>query len=172
MKAPGQTKGKIDDAWVETIDILPTMFDLLNIEPAGRHGRAARRSAPTVRNRDTLTILLRNSFKKLEIPGTEFEADKRAVLEKKLRLFGTGATGRERIYRIGPNQELIGKGANDVPQPGAASVELHLGRRVRQGRHELVDDPDPRGGRGQGRGRRASDVAIAVNGTMRGRRSG
>jgi Sulfatase len=33
IKAPGQKKGKVDDAWVETIDILPTIFDVLNLDP-------------------------------------------------------------------------------------------------------------------------------------------
>ena len=33
IKAPGQKQGKVDDASVETIDILPTILDILNIDP-------------------------------------------------------------------------------------------------------------------------------------------
>ena len=32
-RRPGQKKGKVDDAYVETIDILPTIFDVLNLDP-------------------------------------------------------------------------------------------------------------------------------------------
>ena len=47
IKAPGQKKGKVNDAYVETIDILPTIFDILNINPKVKmDGRSA--FSPTV----------------------------------------------------------------------------------------------------------------------------
>ena len=33
IKAPGQKSGKVNQAWVETIDILPTILDILNVDP-------------------------------------------------------------------------------------------------------------------------------------------
>ena len=42
IKAPGQKQGKVNDAYVETIDILPTIFDILNINPKVKmDGRSA-----------------------------------------------------------------------------------------------------------------------------------
>ena len=108
IKAPGQKKGKVDDAWVETIDILPTIFDVLNLDPRVKmDGKSASRDE--VQNRDELRMLMRNSFEELRIPAEQFERERQAILDRNHALLGTGADGPERIYGIGPHQELIGQ---------------------------------------------------------------
>ena len=162
IKAPGQKRGKTDDAWVSTIDILPTVFDVLGLDPKVKmDGRSA--FSDEVQNRTELRMLIRNSFEELRIPAAQFERERQAIIDRNLRLFGTGRD--DRLYRIGPNPELIGRDAAgagleplDVEFPyaseyrsvdtGSGFVPSHVIARVRDG---------GKGGR---------EVAVAVNGRI------
>jgi Sulfatase len=163
MKAPGQNRGQIDDAWVETIDILPTIFDVLDLDPrVETDGRPA--SSPEVQRRDELRFLIRNTFDVLRIPGAEFERERQGVVERNVRLFGTGRDGRDRIYRIGPNQDLLGRPAS------AAGDRLDVDL-VYAADYENVDLESPFVptqvvGRVQSEGETGRDIAVAVNGTI------
>jgi hypothetical protein len=166
IKAPGQREGKVDDALVSTIDILPTIFDVLDLSPrVEMDGKSA--YSDEVQNRDTLHILLRNSFEPLDIPAADFERERQSIIERNLALFGTGRDGPERIYRIGPHQELLGK-----PAAAAGLEPLDV---------ELLhapdyEDVDPSGpfvpslvlGRVSDGGSGGRDVAVAVNGRIAG----
>ena len=84
IKAPGQRRGRVDDAYVETIDILPTMFDLLNLDPNVKFdGKSA--FSDEVQDRDELRFLIRNTFKPLRIPADEFERSRQEIIERNLR---------------------------------------------------------------------------------------
>jgi len=163
IKAPGQKRGKVDDAWVETIDILPTMFDILELDPRVRmDGESA--FSEEVQNRDELRFLIRNTFEVLRIPAPVFERERQAVVDRNLRLFGTGREGPERIYRIGPNQELIGRPASAAGD--RLPVELSYASE-----YERVDPdsgyvPTHVVGRVQGDADPGRDIAVAVNGTI------
>jgi Sulfatase len=163
MKAPGQKRARIDDAWVETIDILPTIFDLLDLDPrVEMDGRSA--LSREVRQRDELRILIRNTFEVLRIPAAEFEREKQAVVERNVRLFGMGRDGPQRIYRIGPNQGLLGR-------PGSAAGE-RLDVDFAYGAD--YDDVDPDStfvptqvvGHVRSDGETGREIAVAVNGTI------
>jgi hypothetical protein len=163
VKAPGQKRGRVNDGWVETIDILPTMFDLLELDPrVEMDGRSA--FSDEVQRRDELRMLIRNTFEVLRIPADEFEREKRAVVERNLRLFGSGEDGPERIYRIGPSQELIG-------QPASAAGERLDVDLVYSGDYGEVDLESPFVptqvvGRVRSEGETGREVAVAVNGTI------
>jgi Sulfatase len=163
IKAPGQKKGEVDDAYVETIDILPTIFDLLNLDPKVKmDGRSA--FSDEVQHRDELRFLIRYTFEVLKIPAHEFERERQAIVERNTRLLGTGRDGPERIYRIGPHQELIGEPASaagrklpvEFPNahdyenvdPESGYVPTHVVARVNDG------------------GKPGRDIAVAVNGTI------
>jgi Sulfatase len=108
IKAPGQKTAKVNHAWVSTIDILPTIFDVLNLNPrVHMDGRSA--YSEQVKRSQTLKILLRGSFKELDIPEADFVRERQKIIERNHALFGTGEDGPGRIYRIGPNQDLLGK---------------------------------------------------------------
>jgi sulfatase-like protein len=164
IKAPGQTEGKVNDAWVETIDILPTIFDVLNLDPRVRmDGKSA--YSDEVKNRDTLRFEIRNTFQTLRIPADQFKRERRQIIERNNRLFGSGAEGADRIYRIGPHPELIGQpasaagpkldvdlaGADDYQHvdPASGLVPVHI--------VGSVNGPD----------KHPRDIAVAVNGTIR-----
>jgi hypothetical protein len=165
IKAPGQKKAKIDDAWVETIDILPTIFDVLNLDPRVKmDGKSA--FSDEVQNRDELRFLIRNTFEVLKIPADVFTRERRQIIDRNHRLFGTGADGPDRIFQIGPHPELIGQPASaagprlDVElsyadeyehvDPASGYIPVHVVGRVN------APDRHPR------------DIAVAVNGTIRG----
>jgi hypothetical protein len=164
IKAPGQKKARVDDAWVETIDILPTIFDILNLDPRVRmDGRSA--FSDEVQNRDELRFLIRNTFEVLRIPADDFERERRQIVERNHRLFGTGSDGPGRIFQIGPRPELIG-------QPASAAGPKLDAELAYADEYRHVDPasgyvPAHVVGRVSGPDRHPRDIAVAVNGTIR-----
>jgi hypothetical protein len=163
IKAPGQRRGRVDEAYVETIDILPTIFDLLNLDPrVEMDGRSA--FSDEVQRRDTLRILIRNSFEEIRIPAADFEREKQAVVERNLSLLGTGRDGPGRIYRIGPHPELIGRPASEAGE--RLDVELAYADEYERVDPDSVYVPTHVVGRVAGGGDAKRDIAVAVNGTI------
>ncbi len=164
IKAPGQHRAKVNDAWVETIDILPTIFDILNLDPKVKmDGRSA--YSPEVQHRDTLRFEIRNTFQTLRIPAEQFRRERAQIIERNQRLFGSGADGAGRIYRIGPHPELIGQPAS------AAGPKLDV-ELADAGDYEHVDPatgfvPTHIVASVNGPDRHPRDIAVAVNGTIR-----
>ena len=165
VKVPGQQKGRIDDAIVETTDILPTIADVRNLKlPAKVDGRSA--FSAEVRARREVKMLKRDLSGWVRLSQTQLDREKREELAKKLRLFGTGAEGPDRIYRVGPNQELVGRRAVAAGDSAAkASI-------VDAGELRNVDLKSPTlpvwiTGRVRG-GAPPREIAIGVNGTVRG----
>jgi hypothetical protein len=164
IKAPGQRRASIDDAFVETPDILPTIFDILNLDPrVEMDGRSAFSRA--VRDRERIRWFVRNDFNEVRVPGAEFLRARRQVVERNTRLLGTGRDGPDRLYQVGPHQELLGQPASAAGPPldvevlngsdydnvdlGSSFLPIHVVASVRGG------------------GEPPRDVAVAVNGTIR-----
>ena len=106
VKAPGQRRGAVDDAYVETVDILPTIVDVLDVRPRARmDGSSA--FGPEVRRRRHVRILARDTLRPLRFGAAEWERAKAAALARKLRLFGVGADGPLRLFRLGPHRDLL-----------------------------------------------------------------
>ncbi len=163
IKAPDQKTAKVDNSWVETIDILPTILDILNIDPRVKmDGKSA--FSQEVKQRRTLRFEIRNTFQTLRIPAATFERERATIIARNHRLFGSGADGPHRIYEIGPHPELIGQPTSaagpplDVdladPQdyqhvdPASGLVPVHI--------VASVNGPD----------KHPRDIAVAVNGTI------
>ena len=165
VKEPGQEKGRIDDSIVETTDVLPTIADVLDIDlPDEADGRSA--FGEEVRGRTEVKMRKRDLSDWIRVDGDQFQREKREELDRKIRLFGTGADGPGRIYRIGPNQQLLGQRTSSAGESEA---------RVSLVDADGLEDVDPggevvpiwivgtvSGGEGERR-----DVAISVNGTIR-----
>lgn len=165
VKAPGQRKGRLDDSIVETTDILPTIADLLNVKlPDKVDGRSA--FSPEVRARREVKMLRRNLSGWVRLSQRELDREKAQEHARNLRLYGTGADGPDRIYRIGPNQELIGRPSTAA---GASAAKAQV---VEPGELLSVDLRSPTApvwitGRVSGGGPPPRDIAIGVNGTVR-----
>ena len=163
IKAPGQKKGKVDDAFVESIDVLPTIFDILNLDPRVKmDGKSA--FSKEVQQRDELRFLIRNTFKVLKIPAAQFVRERQAIIDRNVRLFGTGRDGPDRIYRIGPHQELIGKPASAAGEK--LPVEFPSAQDYENVNPESGYIPTHVVGRVDGREQPGRDIAVAVNGTI------
>ena len=163
IKAPGQKAAKVNRSWVETIDILPTILDILNVDPkVHMDGKSAYSS--TVKDRKTLRFEIRNTFETLKIPADQFERERAQIIARNHRLFGSGADGPQRIYEIGPHPELIGQPASAAGPP--LDVELADA--------SDYDNVDPSTGfvpthivaSVNGPDRHPRDIAVAVNGTI------
>ena len=162
LKAPGQRRGRISDKPLRTIDVLPTIAELIGVHiPWAIDGRSA--LAPTVgaqRRRHIVSKKFRHTYL-VDTPG--YQRAKRAALARKLRLFGSNT------YAVGPRPDLFGRplaGLSVLPPRGQRAViaNARAYRRV---------DPSIRfvpthvvgrilkGLRGGGR-----VVAVAVNGTI------
>ena len=163
IKAPGQSRGRIDDAYVETIDILPTIFDVLDLDPNVEFDGKSEFS-DEVQDRDELRFLIRNTFKELRVPADEFERDRQAVVDRHLGLFGTGRDGPERLYGIGPNPELIGRPASEAGKK--LPVDLSFASEYRNVRPASGFVPTHVTGTVRGGGDAKRNIAVAVNGTI------
>src|SRR3954447_9593900 len=98
LKAPGQKKGRVNPAYAESIDILPTILDVLNVNPKVKvDGRSAFSDA--VRQRKRIRILQRNTFKPLYFDEADWQRRRDEQLMRKIRLFGDGADGPLRLFR-------------------------------------------------------------------------
>jgi hypothetical protein len=122
--------------------------------------------SPEVQNRDELRFLIRNTFETLKIPAATFERERQEIIDRNHRLFGTGSDGPDRIYRSGPHPELLGQPAS------AAGPKLDVDLSYSK-EYENVDPssgfvPVHVVGRVNGPDRHPRDIAVAVNGTIRG----
>jgi hypothetical protein len=163
IKAPGQRQGRIDDRSARTIDVLPTIADLLGARlPWPVHGCSIwRRSARLPRPVE----FFQRSGHRLILPFPEFKRRVQASLARKLRLFGSEG-GEPDMYSIGPHRELVGRlvGA-PVRGPVRATVDGAGAFRSVDLRSGFV--PALVTGRISGPGTPGSrDVAVAVNGRI------
>jgi hypothetical protein len=166
VKAPGQHRGRVSGELVSTVDLAPTIADVLGYRLGYRHdGRSAFSRA--VRRRHTVQLTTRDFTHIVSISERAWKARRTAVVRRRLRQFGSGAQG---LYTgIGPHRSLIGLAPTSLPRAGASGV----GARVAQGR-ELRDvrrasgvvpaqiAGDLSGGPSGGK----RDIAVAVNGRI------
>jgi Sulfatase len=153
IKAPGQRRGRIDRSYVSTMDVAPTIADLLHVRlPYRADGHSAFSAA--VRRRRALRIPGRDFDFVVRISGREWERRRRAVVRRRLRMFGSGASG---LYDgIGPHRELVGRSVSDLRTAGAVRV-----------RGRLVDPAELRHVR-----RSSAVVPVEITGNVRGGRPG
>jgi len=103
IKSPFQKEGSISDRNVESIDVLPTIVDLLDLTGAApMDGQSALDlSIPERPKKVILNLPDRRSYE------GNFEERYRSV-ERKLKHFGTGSDPHG-LFRIGPHPEMIGQ---------------------------------------------------------------
>jgi len=165
IKAPGQQKGKINREVVETTDVLPTILDILDIDPKVKmDGRSAFSKA--VRDRTQFKMLTRDFDRWIRVPESRFARLKQAAMTRRFSKFGDTGAFDTRFYRLGPNQPLIGTPAQSA---GTSRSRVAL---AATGEYANVD---PRGstipiwvtGKVSGGSGRPTNIAVAVNGTVR-----
>jgi uncharacterized membrane protein YgcG len=166
IKAPGQQKPKINREVVETTDILPTILDELHIHAGVKmDGHSA--FSPQVRARTQVKMLTRDYKRWIRIPETRFAQLRQAAIDRRVQRFGNTGAFDDRFFRVGPNQQLLGQ-----PVRAGATSQSHLSL-TEPGQYA---DVDPKGttvpiwvtGKVSGGSGPPKDIAVAVNGTIRG----
>ena len=122
IKRPFQHHGIVSDRNVQSIDILPTIADVLGIRiPWQMDGHSMfDRSQPERRRK----VFVDPSGKRRLIFPAQI-ISKYKTLDEMLSVFGSD-TGFERLYRIGPNPELIGKSISSIGPIHFSEARLEL----------------------------------------------
>jgi hypothetical protein len=171
VKLPRQRRGRISDAHVETIDVLPTILDVARVRTTHEmDGRSLLR--PVASQADRVRIFHRVGTR-LNTIGGEYSFDpaevaqrRDAAVRRKLARFGSGSDLG--LFRIGPHPELVGQATADLPRlGGVATALIHQGGELR--------DVDPSSGfvpgeiTGEipgGRPGGGRPIALALDGTI------
>jgi hypothetical protein len=162
VKFPDQRQGRIDPKWARTIDVLPTIADVLGIRLPFRvdgHSLRAPRPVPIALQ------FQRSDGSRITIDRATLERRKAQSLAHQTALLGTTwATA----YRIGPHPELIGQAAGALPTlprgPLAAAVE-DAGKLAHVDPHSSFS-PSHIAGRLRGADPAGRELAFALNGRI------
>ncbi len=120
VKAPGQDRGRVDDSPAETVDVLPTIADLLGLDTGWRFdGRSVRHGAG---DRPTVAVLSGAEYRK---PFAEFQRMRDREVTRRIGLFGSGADAG-RLYSTGSYPELLGRRPGDLPAGAAGSARAEV----------------------------------------------
>ena len=109
VKYPGQEKGKISDAPTLSIDILPTIAKVTGVQTGWKYqGRPLDDPHPKVTD-----VTVRSSQKRgpFTYPYAKMLAQRRVIVDRWTSLFPGGTAS---LYRVGPNQELIGRSVSGL----------------------------------------------------------
>jgi hypothetical protein len=164
VKRPGQHRGRISDVYARTLDVTPTIADVLGWKVGYRtDGHSA--FGPITRRRRSVTLTTRDFSAVVQISGRRWEARRRAVVRRRLRQFGSGDLA-SLFTGIGPHRELIGREAPAVERASVrasvAQSELFADVRRENGVVPTQIAGDLRGGGGGAK----RDLAVAVNGRI------
>ena len=177
VKAPGQTRGDVDDSLIRTVDIVPTAADLLGVKMGWRAaGRPAR--SETTQEREKVCLRARDHSRTLCIEGDDLARRRRATRDHRAALFLTGAQSRRRfgdpwaaVHRVGTHPELLDRRLATLPLRRANGPEAEF---AATGIEQSVDPqaevlPTRLTGRLEGGAPgEVRELAVAVNGRIRG----
>jgi hypothetical protein len=166
VKRPRQRRGRVNDSYVRTLDVAPTIADVLGFSLGYRaDGRSGFGLA--ARRRRFVSLPTRDFSATVRIGGRRWEARRRRVVRRRLRQFGSGSHGLH--TGIGPNRHLLGRATAELERASAAASRATIAaagelRRVRRA-SGLV--PAQIAGDLHGRPVRARrDIAVSVNGRI------
>jgi hypothetical protein len=176
VKVPGQTAGAVDDSIVRTVDVVPTIADVLGLRIWWRNDGYSAFSEVT-RARDQVAMTRRDFGRVVSTDREGLGALRERRRRWRAAKFGTGAQSTQRFgdpwaaaYRIGPNQQLLDTAVRRTALARSSSLRTDLANAA------LLADVDPSErivptrvtGRLLGSPPGAvRDLAVAVNGRIR-----
>lgn len=112
VKAPGQRRGDASDVFIRSVDVLPTVAQLLRIRLPWTHdGRPA--GSAQVRGRRSVTLSKRGFGGSVTLSASAFERRRMQLLRRQHALFGSGDE-QPGLYGLGPNRELLGRALSEL----------------------------------------------------------
>ncbi|HEX2044782.1 MAG TPA: sulfatase-like hydrolase/transferase [Gaiellaceae bacterium] len=161
VKRPGQRGSAVDDAPVQTVDILPTIADALGVRVPWRLDGTPLFGAP--RRGRYVFFGDRGRFERA--PGA-LVARREASLRRQLALFGEG-DATPGLYGIGPNPALLGRRVESLAaRTGDARAELDQAAALAAVDLAAPVIPARLTGRIVGGGAPSRDLAVALNGRV------
>jgi hypothetical protein len=163
VKLPGQRRGSVVDRHVQTVDILPTIADVLGVRiPWHVDGRSLLDPGQSYR-----LHLLTKSGRVITVPVASLEDKRAALLRRQLSLFGSRT---QSLYRIGSHRDLIGRRLDEFTLHAAAatvSLDSRTAKRLRALEAHPRVVPTPIAGTLRGPGADpGKEMAVAVNGRI------
>ncbi len=166
IKRPGQTSGVVNSAYARTIDVLPTIADVIG-EPLGRRADGQSAFGAAVRRRKGVEIVTRDFSHTITVPAAEMERRRALGTARRIGLFGTGPWSN--VFRIGPHVELLGRRPTDLARVSAGRVRARFAVPVTRTRYARRGNLVPVWTAGRIRspsGTAGRDLAVAVNGRV------
>ncbi len=163
VKYPEQAEGRIDPTWGRTIDVLPTIADVLGIRlPFRVDGRSLRSSRPVP---DSLEFR-KSDGSRIDVDRAALERGKAESLADQVALLGTRTW--DRAYRIGPHPELIGRAVESLETMprGQLKASVEDAGKLAQVDPESSVSPSQIAGRLSGGDPAGHDLAFALNGRI------
>jgi hypothetical protein len=164
VKLPGQKRDRIDDSYATNMDVLPTIARVLHTKlPWPVDGKSlARGKLP----RDATVSLLDSRNRPVQAPLSALRAQRAREVARRIAVFGTGAI--DKVYRIGPHRELLGRSVSGLNVQPSASEGVQLSGRELLGAVDLSLDvlPSYVTGTLMGRHPTQQDLAVSVNGKI------
>ena len=164
VKAPRQSRGRVVDEHVRTVDIPPTIADLLGTRlPWKSDGRSM--LDPGYPDRGSLVLYRSIDGEEMPIDVRSLERKRTAALRRKLELFGAGVE-LPGLFGFGPRPELLGRPVDAVRAAGGGATAEVAQRSVLR-RIDPSASVVPAFITGRLRGVSGErDLAIAVNGRV------
>ncbi len=165
VKLPGAPARRVSGALARTLDVAPTIADVLGT-PLGYRADGRSAFSPAVRARRTVSIVKRDFSSTVRISRRAWLARRAAVVRRRLRELGSGDW--ESLFTShGPRRDLIGQEVGRVRSAGGTRATLSLARSFRRVRRASGVVPCQVAGRIHSTdGRRERAVAVAVNGRI------
>jgi hypothetical protein len=167
VKSPGQRRARVNDAYAQTLDVAPTIADVLSV-PLGYRTDGRSAFSPAVGRRQGVAVTTRDFRAVVRISGRGWERRRRAVVKRRLQELGSENWAS--LYTgIGPHRSLLGREttAMAVSSAGAVSASIAAGGSFARVRRDSGLVPAQVAGslRGGGSGEER-DLAVAVNGRI------
>jgi hypothetical protein len=165
VKRPGRHTGQVSHTIARTLDVTPTIADVLNVKLGYRpDGRSAFSRA--VRARRAVRVVKRDFSSVVRISAHAWRARRAAVVRRRLRELGSGDWA-SLFTRYGPNRVLIGQEPEGVRPAGATRATISLARSFAHVRPASGVVPCQIAGRIPGSAPETErELAVAVNGRI------
>ena len=165
VKAPGQTHGRANGALAQTLDVTPTIADVLNV-PLGYQADCSSAFSRAVRARRQVSLTTRDFSSIVRMSGRRWKAQRRGVIRRRLSHLGSGDWAS--LYTsLGPHRELIGRDVTSARRPTGVRATISLSPSFARVRRSSGVVPCQIAGRIHDSGAASErDLAVAVNGRI------
>jgi hypothetical protein len=165
VKRPHQRTGDVSGELARTLDVTPTIADVLNV-PLGYRADGRSVFSPTVSARRVVRIVKRDFSSVVSMSKRHWVARRATVVRRRLRELGSG-DWPSLFTAYPPNRDLIGQRVGQVGAASGVHGTLSLARSFAHVRRSSGVVPCQIAGRISGSGPAAErDIAVAVNGRI------